>query len=178
MSKQMAPVIWLTGLSGSGKTSLGKKLLEALRVSGKACEFLDGDLVREFFENDLGYTREERIQNIRRICFAARLLSDHGITCVVANIAPFYEVRDFIRSKLPNYLQIYLEVAPEVVIERDLKGLYGGQPASGSVNLVGIDMPYDIPRQPDLVLRTGEESLEESFSKLRSFMIRRGLLLS
>jgi len=151
-------------------------LINTLKGDEVPCEFLDGDLVRDFFGNDLGYSREERIQNIKRICFAAKLLSDHGITCVVANIAPFYEVRDFVRSKLSNYLQIYLEVAPEVVVNRDVKGLYKKASASGSSNLVGIDIPYDIPRRPDLVLQTGQESIDDSFTKLKSFLIHRGVI--
>lgn len=161
-------VIWLTGISGSGKSTLGLRLTEHFRSCGLPVEFLDGDIVRDFFENDLGYSRHERLLNIRRITFAAKLLSDHGINVVVANIAPYYEARDFIRRKLSNYIQIYCAATVGKVAQRDVKGLYNHNDKAGP--LIGVDDVYDIPRSPDLILHTDTETVDESFMKLQRFL--------
>lgn len=161
-------VIWLTGISGSGKSTLGLRLTEQFRRCALPVEFLDGDVVRDFFENDLGYSRRERLQNIRRITFAAKLLSEHGVTVVVANIAPYYEARDFIRRKLSNYVQIYCAASLDKVAGRDVKGLYSKNDVVGP--LIGVDDVYDIPRSPDLILNTDTETEYESFMKLHYFL--------
>ena len=161
-------VIWLTGISGSGKSTIGLRLIEHFKHCELPVEFLDGDIVRDFFENDLGYSRYERLLNIRRITFAAKLLSDHGINVVVANIAPYYEARDFIRRKLSNYIQIYCAATLDKVAQRNVKGLYNQNDAVGP--LIGVDDVYDIPRSPDLILNTDTETEDESFMKLQYFL--------
>lgn len=163
-------VIWLTGISGSGKTTLGLRLKVALESLGFVTKLLDGDEVRTFFENDLGYTRAERIMNVRRIAFAARVLSDSGVTVVVANIAPYFEVREFIRKKLPKYIQIYLKTSLEAVAKRDVQGHYRKYNAGKLDNLIGVDDQYEIPRSPDLIVNTDSESVDISFSKIINFL--------
>jgi len=175
-SNNKAPVIWFTGISGSGKTTLATKLEAELSGLGQPVKLLDGDQVRRFFENDLGYTRPDRIFNIRRIAFAAHQLSECGITAIVANIAPYYEVRDFLRKKLPNYLQIYLKTSLDVVSSRDVQGHYRKNRSGELINLIGVDDVYDEPRRPDLVLETGAERAEESFGKLTRFLEQRGVI--
>jgi adenylylsulfate kinase len=161
-----APVIWLTGISGSGKTTLAREIVGRMKALGTSTETLDGDIVRDFFEGDLGYSPSERAMNVRRIAFAAKLLADHGVTVIVANIAPYYEVRDFIRRKIPSYIQIYLKASIEKVGERDIKGHYGKARAGEMRNLVGVDDRYDVPRNPSLVIETDRESIEESAERL------------
>ena len=117
-------VFWFTGISGAGKSTLALKLYEHLRQGGLPCELLDGDEIRDFFEGDLGHSRAERIQNVRRVAFGACLLARNGLHVVVANIAPYYEVRDFIRRKMTRYFQVYVKASPETVMERDVKGHY------------------------------------------------------
>lgn len=167
-------VIWLTGISGSGKSTLGLRLTELFRRCGLPVEFLDGDVVRDFFENDLGYSRPERLLNIRRITFAAKLLSDHGINVVVANIAPYFEARDFIRRKLSRYIQIYCAATLDRVVRSDVKGLYGRGDTEGP--LIGVDDVYDIPRSPDLILHTDTETEDESFMTLQCFLEGKAIL--
>jgi len=170
------PVIWFTGISGSGKTTLSAMLHQQMRRRELPVRLLDGDQVRKFFENDLGYTRQERIFNISRIAFAARELSDCGIAVVVANIAPYYEVRDFLRRKLPNYIQVYLKSSLQMVRDRDVQGHYLKNSRGEMTNLIGVDDVYDVPRNPDLILETGTETAEESFAKLALFLTRKGIL--
>jgi len=170
-------VIWLTGLSGSGKTTLGIKIVDALKKMSQPVVFLDGDVVRDFFEHDLGYERRDRILNVRRIAFAARLLAEQNVNVVVANIAPYFEVRDFIRRKLgEDYLQIYLQSSVEQVAARDVKGHYKNQQSGQLNNLVGIDDVYEVPRHPDLVVDTANISVEESLEKILVFLKQRNLL--
>ena len=171
-----APVIWFTGISGSGKSTLAKALYEDVSRTGQAVKFLDGDEVRSFFEGDLGYTRAERIHNVRRIAFAAHQLSECGIAVIVANIAPYFEVRDFIRRKLANYIQVYLKTSLEVVASRDVQGHYGKFRAAELSNLIGLDDVYDEPRHPDLVITTGGETVATSLGRLRVYMCRKGVL--
>lgn len=165
-SKNNGCVIWFTGISGSGKTTLGTLLKKRLEQKKFKVEMLDGDVVRNYFENDLGYTRKERIQNVRRIAFAAKMLADHGVIVIVANIAPYYEVRDFIRRKIPNYFQIYLKASLEKVAERDVKGHYGNFTKGKIKSLVGLDDEYDIPRNPALTIDTDHQSVETSIAKI------------
>lgn len=171
----MAKVIWLTGISGSGKTSLGLKLKQELEKKHSYVELLDGDMIRDFFENDLGYTRQERIQNVKRIAFAAKLVAKNGTHVIVANIAPYYEVRDFIRRHIQDYIQIYLKVSVETAIKRDVKGHYERYKNGEINNIVGIDDTYDIPRECDLLVDTEKETVEESLNKILNHLKTRGL---
>jgi len=159
-------VIWLTGISGSGKTTLGKGLYDVLCKRYSRVEFIDGDSVRSFFEDDLGYSRAERIMNVKRIAFAARLLALQGVQVVVANIAPYYEVRDFIRRHSKNYIQIYCEISLADVQKRDVKGHYARYAQGELTNLLGLDDTYDIPRTPDCIVHTGCETIEDSLQRI------------
>lgn len=169
-------VIWLTGISGAGKSTLAHRLLLEFQKREIPVEILDGDEIRAFFESDLGYTRKERMLNVRRIAFAAHLLSKHGVNVIVANIAPYYEVRDFIRRKIPNYFQVYVEASDEVVKKRDVKGFYKKVANGLMSNMVGQDDVYDIPRRPDIVVRTDRQSIEESFVKIKEALIEKEIL--
>lgn len=171
----MAKVIWLTGLSGSGKTTLGLRLKAELEKKYGRVELLDGDAVRDFFENDLGYSRKERILNVKRIAFAAMLVARNGTHVIVANIAPYYEVRDFIRKHIKDYIQIYLNASVEKVMERDVKGQYAKYKSGQMNNLIGIDDQYDIPRNPHLVIDTANESVGESLNRIMNYLKAQGV---
>lgn len=171
----MAYVIWLTGISGAGKTTLGQLVQDALHKRHGAVEFIDGDSVRDFFENDLGYSRAERILNVKRIAFAAMLVARHGTHVVVANIAPYYEVRDFIRKHIRDYIQVYVKASPEKVMERDVKGHYARLASGATSNIIGFDDMYDIPRHPDVIVDTDRESVEQSLAGILDYLAARGV---
>ncbi|OGV55854.1 MAG: adenylyl-sulfate kinase [Lentisphaerae bacterium GWF2_44_16] len=168
-------VIWFTGISGSGKTTVAMETAKEFKSRNIPFEYLDGDIVRNFFEGDLGYSRKERILNVRRIAFAAELLAEHGINVLVANIAPYYEVRDFIRRKIPNYIQIFLDASLEKVMERDVKGHYKKFKAGTMSSLIGVDDDYERPRNPDLTLHTDKETVVETTEKVIKFLKDKGI---
>lgn len=176
-SETTGHVIWLTGISGSGKSTLGAMLAQHLSANSlKQVEFLDGDAIREFFENDLGYTKPERIANVKRVAFGAYLLAKNGVLAVVANIAPYYEVRDFIRKKILNYTQIYLKTSLSKVAQRDVKGYYQNFDKGQQNNLIGLDDPYEEPRTPDLIIQTDQETIEDSFNQILSLLKKQNIL--
>lgn len=171
----MAHVIWLTGISGAGKTTLGLILKKELEKRWGHVEFIDGDSVRRYFGNDLGYTRKERILNVKRIAFAAMLVAKNGTNVVVANIAPYIEARDFMRNHIKSYIQIYLKISVEKAMKRDVKGHYKKYKEGNLHNIVGVDDTYDIPRNPDLVIDTDANTIEESIQQIMKFLNKKGL---
>jgi adenylylsulfate kinase len=154
------PVIWFLGISGAGKSTLGAALRDRFGVSGREVSLLDGDQAREFFEHDLGYSREDRIANIKRIIFGAHLLSSHGTTVIVCNISPFEELRRFARKKLPRYHEIWLRKNLETTVQQDVRNVYRNH--LGKSDLVGIDIEFEPPNQSDLVIDTDRQSEQES----------------
>lgn len=176
IKKNKGYVIWFTGLSGSGKTTLGTLLKEVFEKRNKTVEMVDGDLARKFFEDELGYTRYERIQNVKRIVFAAKVLSDNGINVIVNCIAPYYEVRDFIRDKISNYTQIYLRASFDALLKRDKKGLYQRFKNGEAKNIIGCDEPYDTPRKPDLIIDTDKLDIEKSMGEIINLLNKKGII--
>ncbi len=167
----MAKVIWLTGVSGAGKSTIGQHISNYLNSMDVPVEYLDGNLVRDFFDNDLGFTDADREMAIKRSVFGSYLLAKHGITVVVASIAGSYVIRDFIRNKLGGYyIQIYVKASIECVVARDVRGLYKAYTEGRESHLPGITQSYQEPRNPDLVIETETESIEESQTKAEEFL--------
>jgi len=155
-------VIWLLGISGSGKTTLAKELKKYFDKKNIKSYIIDGDLVRDFFDRDLGYSKKERIENIKRVMIAAKVLEDNGIIPIVANISPFEELRSFARKKFKNYIEIYLK--------RDIKTIQNKDFVYNDKNVVGVDLEFEIPKNPDLVIDTSKENIKESLEKILSFI--------
>jgi len=164
-------VIWFIGISGAGKTTLGIKLKEHLDKIGKKSYVIDGNLVRDFFDNDLGFSREDRAANIKRIMLAAHTLSENDIITIVCNISPFEELRDFAREKIADYNEIYLKKDLAASQKDDLKGMY--QSNIGKTEIVGMDLNFDEPEKSNLVVDTGSESIEESFRKVLDYLTKK-----
>ena len=159
--------IWLTGLSGSGKTTVAKLIEIGLRERGvKRIEMLDGDAVRTHFSKGLGYSKEDRDTNIKRIGYVCKLLTRNGVAVISAAISPYREVRDFNRREIGDFIEVYCRCPLEVCIERDAKGLYRKALVGEIKNYTGIDDPYEEPLNPEVVLETDKETPEESAKKV------------
>lgn len=159
-------VVWLTGLSGAGKSTLASALYAELTARGVPTELLDGDAVRENLSRGLGFSREDRDTNVRRIAFVAGLLARHGVTVLVSAISPYAATRREVLSGLPGALEVFVDAPLEVVTGRDVKGLYRRALAGELPHFTGVSDPYEAPEQPDLHLRTDRISVEEGVREL------------
>lgn len=169
--------IWFTGLSGSGKTTLSKMVESELRRRGiKKVELLDGDVIRTQLSKGLGYSKEDRDTNIKRIGFVCKLLSRNGVIAIAAAISPYREVRDFNRKEIGDFVEVYCKSSLEVCIQRDVKGFYRKALAGEIKNYTGIDDPYEEPLNPEVVLDTDRETPEASVQKIMGKLERLGYL--
>jgi len=161
-------VIWLTGLSGSGKSTLAHSVEEELHNLGCRTYVLDGDNVRHGLSSNLTFSDDDRKENIRRISEAAKLMMEAGVITMTAFISPFKEDRNIARQLLPHgdFIEIYCKASLEACESRDVKGLYKLARAGEIKNYTGIDSPYEAPDNPELVIDTESESLEESVAKV------------
>tara|TARA_B100000795_G_scaffold105159_1_gene77610 strand:- start:1592 stop:2191 length:600 start_codon:yes stop_codon:yes gene_type:complete len=165
-------VIWFTGLSGSGKSTLAHVLEEKLFNMGCSTYVLDGDNVRHGLSSNLNFSDNDRKENIRRIGEVSKLMVDAGIIVMTAFISPFREDRSKVRKLIPEggFIEIYCKASLEVCEKRDVKGLYKLARAGEIKNYTGIDSPYEAPRNPELIIETDKESLEDSVSKIYCFL--------
>lgn len=155
-------VYWFTGLAGSGKTTLGKLFFEHLKAQKQGVVFLDGDILRPVFGDDLGHTVEDRHKSAMRNARLCKLLSDQGIDVVCSTISLFHTCQEWNRANIPAYREIFIRVPMDILIRRDQKGLYSRALAGAVQNVVGIDIPAEEPLHPDVVLdNTGELSPQE-----------------
>lgn len=159
-------VVWFTGLSGAGKSTLAERLLSELRERGERVELLDGDAVREHLSKGLGFSREDRDTNVRRIAFVAGLLARNGVTVLVSAISPYRDTRDEVLAGLPGALEVFVDAPLEVVTRRDVKGLYLRAIAGEIAHFTGVSDPYQVPLRPGLHLRTDRQSVAECLSLL------------
>lgn len=159
-------ILWFTGLSGSGKTTITKALEPELKARGCKVEILDGDVVRTNLSKGLGFSQEDRNTNIRRIGFVAHLLSRNGVVAMTAAISPYRAIRDEIRAMEPNFVEVYVTAPLEVCESRDVKGLYAKARAGEIKGFTGIDDPYEEPVNPEIICYTERESVEESVKKV------------
>ena len=160
--------LWFTGMSGAGKSTLANLLAEELRRRGHNVEVLDGDEIRTHLSKGLGFSKEDRDTNIRRIGYVAKLLSRNGVIAISAAISPYRDVRDELRAQHERFFEVYMHCTIEKLSERDVKGLYKKALAGEIKNFTGISDPYEPPVNPDLVLDSSKESVEESYKKLLS----------
>ena len=157
-------VVWLIGISGSGKTTLGNKIEYYFNQKLINCVLLDGDEIREFFDNDLGYSVEERRANIMRILLAAYFLEKKKIIPIICNISPFEDIRSLAKKKLDNYIQIYLKKDVQTAIKNDVKNIYSEN--ISKTEIVGVNIIFEDPKESKLILNTDKESIDESLDKI------------
>lgn len=174
--EQRGVTVWLTGLSGSGKTTLCDALAQELRSRGCKLEVLDGDIVRENLSKGLSFSKEDRDINIRRIGFVADLLTRNGVIVIVSAISPYRAVRDEVRAKIGDFVEVYVSAPLEVCEARDVKGLYQRARSGEIKGFTGIDDPYEPPLTPEVNCPTHEETLPESLDKILRFLTASGYL--
>jgi adenylylsulfate kinase len=172
---QRATVAWLTGLSGAGKSTLARAVERALHDAGRYCVVLDGDEIRCGLNRGLGFTDEDRAENIRRIAEVARILVDAGAIVIVAVISPGRAMRQSAREIVGggDFMEVYVRCPLEVCRERDVKGLYAQADAGRVGQLTGVSAPYEAPESPALVLDTSKTTVEESARVLLAELHRR-----
>ena len=169
--------LWFTGLSGAGKTTVSKLVEEELRGRGSKLEILDGDVVRENLSKGLGFSKEDRDTNIRRIAFVADLLSRNGVPVITAAISPYREIRAEARELMGDrFIEVYVKASVEACAERDVKGLYEKAFKGEIKEFTGVSDPYEEPLDPDITLETETESPEESAGKLITLLEERQLI--
>ena len=179
MASEQGFCLWFTGLSGSGKTTITTHLVKELRRRGSKLEVLDGDIVRENLSKGLGFSKEDRDTNIRRIAFVADLLSRNDVPVITAAISPYREIRDEARKKMGDrFIETYVKASVEVCEERDVKGLYAKARSGEIKEFTGISDPYEPPENPELLIETDKQSPEESAQQILDYLEGRGLIPS
>lgn len=167
--------VWFTGWSGAGKTTIAIALEEELRKKNiRNVQRLDGDIVRSELCSDLGFSKEDRNENIKRATFVAELLSKNGVATLVSFISPYISLRERARHKCHNFIEVYVKCDRDTLIERDVKGLYK-QAIEGKIKeFTGISDPYEEPEKPEIILNTAEEDISESVEKVIQYLEQEG----
>jgi adenylylsulfate kinase len=168
----MGITIWLTGLPSSGKTTIADQVCAILRTREKRVEVLDGDSLRTTLSKGLGFSKEDRYENIRRIAFVAELLARNGVIVLVAAISPYRELRAEIRQKLGDFVEVYVNAPIDVCEQRDVKGLYRLARKGKLRGLTGVDDPYECPLAPEVECLTSRETPVDSAAKVIDFLER------
>ncbi len=174
--------LWFTGLSGAGKTTLTNALVPQLRARGLRIEVLDGDEVRTNLSKGLGFSKEDRDTNIRRIGYVSRLLSRNGVGVIAAAISPYREIRDEVRGAVEGdgavFVEVFVKASLDALVARDVKGLYKKALAGEIKQFTGVSDPYEEPVNPELVVVTDRETVEESASKILARLEELNLIAS
>lgn len=168
--------LWMTGLSGAGKTTIALELEKKLKERGVKFERLDGDVVRESLTRDLGFSKEDRDKNIERVSFVAKLLSRNGVGVVCSFISPYQAQRDLVRNNTTNFIEVFVNAPLEVCADRDVKGMYKKAMAGEIPNFTGVSDPYEAPENPEIMIPTNLETVEESANRVIAYLEEKGLI--
>ena len=166
MKEQRGFTAWFTGLPCSGKTTIADKVAVIMRDKGYRVERLDGDIVRKGLTSDLGFSKEDRDENIKRVTFVAKLLTRNGVAVLATFVSPYLERRRKTREEIGDFVEIYTRCPVEVCIQRDAKGMYKKALAGEIKDFTGVDDPYEEPEDPELILDTDKESVDESVRRV------------
>jgi adenylylsulfate kinase len=175
-TKNKGFTLWFTGLPCSGKSTLAEIIAPELARRGRTVDILDGDVVRTNLTKGLGFSKEDRDENIRRIGFVCGLITKHGGIAISAAISPYRSVRDEVRSKIENFVEVFVDTPLELCIQRDVKGMYKKALAGEMKNFTGISDPYEPPLHPEIVIHTQKESEQESAARILGSLERMGLI--
>jgi adenylyl-sulfate kinase len=168
--------VWFTGMSGAGKSTLSRLLEQRLRAAGAKVELLDGDVVRTHLSKGLGFSKEDRDENIRRIGFVCELLSRNGVIVIAAAISPYQAVREEVRVRIPDFVEVYVECPLAVLVDRDVKGLYKKALAGEIRHFTGVSDPYEPPVAAEVVVNSSIETPDESVGKVWEKLEELGLV--
>lgn len=168
--------IWLTGLSGSGKSTIANLVARRLRAHGARVEILDGDIIRTNLSKGLGFSKADRDTNIRRIGFVCRLLSRNGVIVLAAAISPYRKLRQEVRATTTNFVEVFTDCDFETLVERDVKGLYKRALAGEIQNFTGVSDPYEAPRNPEVRTDSGKQLPDESAGSVWDYLVDSGLI--
>jgi adenylyl-sulfate kinase len=174
MNDQRGFTIWLTGLSGAGKSTISELLSRILRERGHKIEVLDGDEVRLHLSKGLGFSREDRDTNIARIAFVADLLTRHGVGVITAAISPYAEARAKARERIGDFIEVYVRCPLDELVRRDVKGLYAKALRGEIDHFTGVSDPYEPPTNPDVIVDSSTETVEQSVDKILAVLEERG----
>ena len=158
--------LWFTGLPCSGKSAVADRVAGILRERGMRVERLDGDIVRQSLTRDLGFSRKDRDENIRRVTFVAKLLTRNGVAVLTSFISPYREIRAESRREISDFIEVYAKCSLEVCIQRDVKGMYQKAMKGEIKEFTGISDPYEEPLNPEILLQTDQETLDESVQRV------------
>ena len=168
--------LWFTGMSGAGKSTIAALLAMRLRARGAKVEVLDGDEVRTYLSKGIGFTKEDRDENIRRIGYVCELLSRNGVIAIAAAISPYRAVRDEVRARIPNFVEVYVECPVETLARRDVKGLYKQALAGEIAQFTGVSDPYEPPLGPEVTVNSAEQTPPESAGLIWATLEHLGLI--
>ncbi len=174
--EQVGCTLWFTGLPCSGKSAVADRVAAALKERGLRVERLDGDIVRQDLTRDLGFSKKDRDENIRRVTFVTKLLSRNGVAVLTSFISPYREMRDRARTETTNFVEIYAKCPVDVCMERDVKGMYKKAMRGEIKEFTGVSDPYEEPLKPELVLETDKETLEQSVGRVLAKLEELGYL--
>lgn len=166
MKNQKGFTAWFTGLPCCGKTTIAKKVAEILKEKGYNVEHLDGDIVRKDLTSDLGFSKEDREENLRRVTFIAKILTRNNVIVLASFVSPYRKRREKSRKEIGNFVEIYVKCSVEECIHRDVKGMYKKALAGEIKEFTGVQDPYEEPENPELVLESDKESVDESVKKV------------
>jgi adenylyl-sulfate kinase len=163
-------VLWFTGLPCSGKTTVADKVAEVLKERGRKVERLDGDSLRKSLSADLGFSKEDRQENIKRVTFISKLLSRNGIGVVTTFVSPYQDIRDKARKEVTNFIEVFVDCPLEVCKKRDVKGMYRLAETARIKNFTGVSDPYEKPKSPEIIIDTDKETIEESCQQILKYL--------
>ena len=172
-----APVIWMTGIPASGKSTIAILLKEYYQKRNLPADILDGDEIRKTLSKDLGFSPQDRKEHNRRVIIVAKLLAKNGITTIIPLISPYRETRELARKEIPNFVEVYVKASVEECIRRDPKGLYKKAQAGEITNMTGLQSPYEEPTNPELVFDTEKNTPQECLDIIISKLKQHGYLV-
>jgi adenylylsulfate kinase len=174
--EHLGVTVWFTGLSGSGKTTISQVVTQRLKANGYKIEVLDGDIVRLNLSKGLGFSKEDRDENIRRIGFVAHLLSRNGVIVIVSAISPYRDIREEVRNRIGNFVEVYANAPLEVCEHRDVKGLYKRARSGELKGFTGIDDPYEPPIDPEVECKTDQQDISECAEQVLQKLVDLGYI--